>query len=142
MSTSQVAAPYRTTVPGDIGSYDVEGDLASNEYCAVELDTARARCVKAFAGGIPVGVLMNRPTETGTSTSFSLTAQVQERGHALLKAGSGGIAAGDLVKITTGGVGIKATPSDGDYIFGLCTVGAAEGYAGTVLIRPTYARVT
>lgn len=128
-------------MPGDISSYDVEGDLSSYEYCAVELDTVRQRTVKAYAGGFPVGVLTNRPVETATSTAFSLVALVQYKGKALLKAGSGGLAAGDLVKLTTGGAGIKATPTDKDILIGQCEVAAAEGLPATVRLFSTYVRV-
>lgn len=134
---SDITAPFREAMPGDISSYDVEGDLSACEYCAVELDTARQRTVKAYAGGLYAGILTNRPVETATSTAFSLVALVQWRGKALLKAGSGGLAAGDWVKLTTGGVGIKSTPTAGDVVIGQCEVAAAEGYPATVkLIGP------
>ncbi len=138
-----ITAPFREAMPGDISSYDVEGDLSTYEYCAVELDTARERTVKAYDGGLPVGLLTNKPVETATSTNFSLVALVQWRGKGLLKAGSGGLAAGDWVKITTGGVGIKATPTAGDVIFGQCEVGAVEGLPATVrLVGPFYYAVS
>lgn len=141
MSSSQVTAPFREAMPGDISSYDVEGDLTNLEYCAVELDTARNRCVKAYAGGVPVGVLCNRPIEDATSTHFSTIALVQYKGKVLLKAGTGGLDAGDLVKLDTGGVGITATPGDGDFIVGQCEVGAEAGLPATVRWQPMYARV-
>ena len=141
MSSSQVTAPFREAMPGDISSYDVEGDLTTYEYCFVELDTARNRCVKAYAGGMPVGVLVNRPIEDGTSTAFSITALVQWRGKALVKAGSGALAARDLVKVGTGGVGDAATPTDGDIVVGQCEVGAAAGLPATVRLFTTYARM-
>lgn len=141
MSASEVSAPFREAMPGDISSYDVEGDLTSLEYCAVELDTVRARTVKAFAGGIPVGVLCNRPIQNASNTQFSTIALVQYKGKVLLKAGSGGLAVGDLVKITAGGVGITATPEDGDYVVGQCEVAAVEGLAATVRWQPAYARI-
>ena len=142
MSSSQITAPFREAMPGDISSYDVEGDLSTYEYCAVQLDTARNRCVKAWAAGPAVGVLVNRPIEDGTSTAFSTVAQVQWRGKCLLKAGTGNLAAGDWVKIATGGVGIKATPADKDIIFGQCEVGAADGYPATVRIEKMYVSMT
>jgi hypothetical protein len=143
MSTSQVTAPFREAQPGDISSYDVEGDLTALEYTFVELDTSRNRCVAAWTSGLPVGVLCNRPIEDGTSTAFSTIALVQTRGKALVKAGSGGLAAGDWVKVTTGGVGIKATPTAADVIVGQCEVGAVEGLPATVrLIGPFYYAIT
>ncbi len=139
MSTSQITAPFREALPGDISAYDVEGDLTSYEYCFVQLDTSRARCVAAYAGGFPVGVLTNRPIEDGTSTAFSTVALVQWRGKALVKAGSGGLDAGDLVKVGTGGVGVTATPDDGDIVVGQCEVGAPDGLPATVrLFGPVY----
>jgi len=143
MSTSQITAPFREAMPGDISSYDVEGDLTTLEYTFVELDTARNRCVKAWSSGLPVGVLCNRPIEDGTSTAFSTIALVQLRGKALVKAGSGDLAAGDWVKVTTGGVGVKATPTAGDVIVGQCEVGAVAGLPATVrLIGPFYYAVS
>ncbi len=141
MSDSHVAAPFFERMPGDVSSYDVEGNLSTLEYCFVELDTVRPRTVKAFAGGMTVGVLTNRPVEDATSTAFSTTALVQWRGKALVKAGAAGLAPGDLVKAGTGGVGDKATPTDGDVIEGQCEVGAAAGLPATVRLFKTYARV-
>jgi hypothetical protein len=132
MSGSEVTAPFREAMPGDISSYDVEGDLTTLEYCFVELDTVRARTVKAYAGGLAAGLLCNRPIEDATSTAFSTVAQVQYKGKGLVKAGSGGLAPGDWVKATTGGVGIKATPTAGDVIYGQCEVGAVEGLPATM----------
>src|SRR5512136_83115 len=142
MFSSQIASNFREgQAPGDVSSYDVEGDLSALQYTFVELDTTRPRCVKAFAGGFPIGVLANRPIEDATATAFSLIAQVQTRGKALVKAGSGGLAVGDKVKVTTGGVGIKATPTDGDLIVGQCEYAAAAGYIATVRLEKMYARV-
>ncbi len=106
--------------------------MSALEYCFVQLDTTRARTVQAFSSGHPVGVLCNRPTETATSTNFSITALVQWRGKALVKAGSAGLAVGDLVKVGTGGVGDKATPTNKDIIVGQCEVAAAAGLPATV----------
>ncbi len=143
MSTSEITAPFREAMPGDISSYDVEGDLSSLEYCFVELDTARGRCVAAWTSGLPVGVLCNRPVETPSSTAFSTVAQVQWRGKALVKAGAGALAAGDWVKVGTGGVGDKATPTAGDIIVGQCEVGAAAWLPATVrLIGPFFYAIT
>lgn len=141
MATTQVAAPFREAVPGDISSYDVEGDLSAYEYCFVELDTARARTVKAYAGGFPVGVLTNRPVEDPTRTEFSTIALVQYKGKALVKVGAGGLAPGDLAKVTTGGVVVAATPADGDILVGQCEVGANEGEIATIRLFSTYVRV-
>lgn len=136
---TDMTAPFREALPGDISSYNPDGDMSALEYTFVELDTARARTVKAWVSGLPVGVLVNRPTETATSTNFSITALVQWRGKALVKAGSGALAVGDWVKVGTGGVGDKATPTAGDVIVGQCEVGAAAGLPATVrLIGPFY----
>jgi hypothetical protein len=136
-----VTAPFREAMPGDISSYDVTGDLTALEYTFVQLDTTYGRTVEAWTSGLPVGVLCNKPIAeaSATSTKFSTTALVQLRGKALVKAGSGALAAGDWVKLGPGGVGDKATPSAGDLIVGQCEVGAAAGYPATVrLIGPFY----
>jgi hypothetical protein len=139
-----ITAPFREFVQGDISSYDVTGDLTTMEYCAVQLDTTYARTVEAWTAGPAVGVLTNKPIAeaSATSTKFQTVAQVQWRGKCLLKAGSGGLAVGDWVKITTGGVGIKATPADKDIIFGQCEVAAADGYPATVRIEKMYVSMT
>lgn len=140
---ADMTAPFREFVPGDISAYDVDGDLSDYEYCFVELDTSRNRAVKAYAGGIAVGVLCNAPVETATSTEFSLVAQVQYKGKALIKAGAAGLAVGDLVKAGTGGVGDTATPTDGDIVYGQCEVAAAAGLPATVRLfnSPVYVSV-
>ena len=127
--------------PGFVRSYSPDGDLSTYEYCFVELDTTRNRTVKAFAGGNVVGVLINKPVETATSAAFSTIAQVQVRGVALVKAGIGGLAVGDLVKASTGGTGIQATPSDADMIEGEVEVGAAQGLPAAVRLGKYQARV-
>lgn len=140
---TDMTAPFREALPGDISSYNPDGDMSSLEYTFVELDTTRARTVKAWSSGLPVGVLVNRPTEAATSTNFSITALVQWRGKALVKTGSSGLAVGDWVKVGTGGVGDKATPTAGDVIVGQCEVAAAAGLPATVrLIGPFYYAIT
>ena len=128
--------------PGDISSYDVDGDLSSLENTFVQLDTSRARTVQAYSSGFPVGVLRNRPVETATQTKFSLVAMVQTRGKAPLKTGTGGLAVGDLVKLASGGVGVKATPADKDLIVGQCEVAGAEGYVATLRLEKFYVSMT
>lgn len=132
-----ITAPFEEFVPGDRSPYSVTGDMSALQNTFVELDTSRNRAVQAYSAGFPIGVLVNAPVETATSTRFSLTAMVQTRGKPLVKTGEGGLAAGDLVKIAAGGVGVKATPSVGDVIVGQCEVSAAAGLRATVrLIGP------
>ena len=117
--------------------------MSALQYTFVQLDTSRARTVQAWSSGLPVGVLVNAPVETATSTKFSLTAIVQTRGKPLVKTGSGGLAVGDWVKLASGGVGVKATPTAADVIVGQCEVAAAEGLNATVrLIGPFYYAIT
>jgi len=87
---------------------------------------------------MPVVVLTNAPKEDATSTAFSLTATVQKFGVALVKAGTGDLALGDLVKPDTGGVGVKATPTNGDLIVGQCVFAAAEGATASVELFKCY----
>jgi hypothetical protein len=133
---------FTEALPGDISEYDVDGDMHTLENTFVQLDTSRARTVQAWTSGFPVGVLRNRPVETATATQFSLVAQVQLRGKAPVKTGTGGLAVGDLVKVTTGGVGIKATPADKDLIVGQCEVAGSEGYLATVRLEKFYVSMT
>jgi len=140
MSSSAIAVPFYEKPTGSVSSYDVEGDLSALMNTFVQLDTSRARCVKAWASGMPIGVLTNAPSEDATSAGFSLTATVQKSGVALVKAGSGGLALDDLVKVDTGGVGVKATPTTGDIIVGKCVFAAAQnGIASVELFKAFYA---
>lgn len=138
MSTQAIPAAFYERPPGSVSSYDVEDDLSALTNTFVQLDTSRARCVAAWTSGMPVGVLINAPKEDATSTAFSLTALVQKTGTALVKAGTGGLALNDLVKLDTGGVGIKATPTDGDIIVGLCVFAAAQNEIASVELFKMY----
>lgn len=135
--------PFTECGPYDTIDYDVDGDLSLLQYTFVELDTSRNRAVKAWSSGIAVGVLRNSPVETPTSTQFSRVAIVQHRGVALIKAGSGGLAVGNLVKPGTGGVGDASTPTDGDLVYGIVLVGATAGLNAAVKLfdGPVYASV-
>ena len=138
MSTRQVAAAFDNFREGDRKVYDVEGDLSALEYTFVQLDTSRARTVKAWTSGMPVGVLRNAPVEDATSTAFSTEAIVQVGGVSKVKAGSGGIALGDLVKLAAGGVAVKAIPTNGDIIVGQCEYAAADGKIGSIRLEKMY----
>ncbi|MFA5409169.1 MAG: hypothetical protein WC343_10415 [Bacilli bacterium] len=138
MSSSAISIPFYEKPPGSVSSYDVEGDLSALTNTFVQLDTVRPRTVKAWTSGMPVGVLTNAPAEDATSTKLSLTATVQKSGIALVKAGSGGLAIDDLVKVDTGGVGVKATPSAGDIIVGKCVFAAAQNGNASVELFKTY----
>jgi hypothetical protein len=138
-----VPVPFEEFVPGDRSSYDVDGDMSALANTFVQLNTSRPRTVQAWTSGLSVGMLVNAPVQTATSTRFSLSAIVQLRGKALVKTGAGGLAVGDLVKPAAGGVGVKATPTAGDVIVGQCEVAAAEGLNATVrLIGPFYYAIT
>ncbi len=141
MSSRKVASAFDNFREGDRRTYDVEGPLSALEYTFVELDTARPRTVKAYDTGFPVGVLRNAPVEDATSTAFSTEAIVQVSGVTKVKAGAGGIAIGDLVKVTTGGVVIKSNPTDKDLIVGQCEYAAAAGKIGSIRLEKMYAHV-
>ena len=138
MSSSAISAPFYERPIGSVSSYDVEGDLSTLTNTFVQLDTTRARCVAAWTSGMPVGVLTNAPKEDATSTVFSVTATVQKSGTALVKAGTGGLALGDLVKLASGGVGVKATPTAGDIIVGQCVFAAADTAIASVELFKTF----
>jgi len=48
---TDMTAPFREALPGDISSYNPDGDMSALEYCFVQLDTTRARTVQAFSSG-------------------------------------------------------------------------------------------
>ena len=138
-----VQVPFEEFAPGDRSVYDVDGDMSALQNTFVQLHTSRPRCIEAWTSGLPIGVLVNAPVETATSTKFSLAAIVQHRGKVLVKTGTGGLAIGDWVKLEAGGLGIKATPTAADVIVGQCEVAAAAGLNATVrLIGPFYYAIT
>jgi len=126
--------PYRKCVSGvDTAVYDCATDLSGLEFTAVELSVDRK--VSAYSSGVVVGILMNRPSNTGTAGEMSFEAIVQESGHALWK-NTGAVAAGQLVTVTTGGVCTVSTPTNKDKVYGVCIVGAATGLNATIKLFP------
>jgi len=57
---TDMTAPFREALPGDISSYNPDGDMSALEYCFVQLDTTRARTVQAFSSGHPYQLLNHR----------------------------------------------------------------------------------
>jgi hypothetical protein len=132
---------YFETVPGDVSSFDTYGDLTALQFTFVSLYGSADRTVQAWTSGMPVGVLINKPTASPTYLKQTNVAQVQTRGFAKVKVGSGGVTAGQLVKLAAGGVVVTATPTDKDIIVGQCVVGGAVGLYATIQLFLTYASV-
>jgi len=128
--------------PTDVESMEPEEDLHDYEHCFVKLTGDKEVGHFAATDDIAYGVLQNQPIPV---TGPSLIAKVQVAGVAWLKAGSGGLAAGDLVGADKDGAGITIVPAqgtDGTMIWGQCVVGAAEGLCASVRLfgGPVYIR--
>jgi hypothetical protein len=78
-----------------------------------------------------LGVLQGKPQAVGAA------AEVAIRGVSLVVTGTGGLAAGDAVKVDANGAGVAATVgTDADnLIVGTCLVAAAAGGLASVLLK-------
>lgn len=119
----------------------------TGQYRGVTVNSSGNAVLAATAGQLVIGVLQNKPTSTNAATvAFS--------GITKVIAGTGGIAAGDLVKVDSAGAFVKSTSSAtgfahvdstvssttdaviGDYIVGICVKAAAATDIGSVLLAP------
>ena len=78
-----------------------------------------------------LGVLQDKPQAVGASAPVAI------RGVSLVTTGTGGLAAGDAVKVDANGKGVTATVgSDADnLIVGVCLAAAAAGGLASVLLK-------
>jgi hypothetical protein len=109
--------------PADHGGHQYEFvKVTGNRTCGL---------ATAAANEVVVGVLQNKPQYTGNACTVALS------GVSQVRVGSGGLAAGNAVKVDASGRGIVATlPADAALVVGVCLVGAttADNIA-TVLLR-------
>lgn len=130
------------TLPAN-ADYSVTG-----QYRGVTVNSSGNAVLAATAGQFVLGVLQNKPTSTNAATvAFS--------GITKVIAGTGGIAAGDFVKVdsagafvkvtnaatgegqvNTGDAGAAADPLIGDFVIGICVKAAAATDIGSVLLAP------
>jgi hypothetical protein len=117
-----------TGVPGQPGSPNPH---KGKQYCFVKV-TGAHQCGLADgdANEIVVGVLQNKPQETGAAATVAI------RGVSLVEAGDT-VSAGDAIKVeTTTGNGVAATlPGDAALVVGVALGGAASGQLVPVLLR-------
>lgn len=129
------------TLPAN-ADYSVTG-----QYRGVTVNSSGNALLASTAGQFIVGVLQNKPTANQAgNVAFS--------GVSKVIAGTGGIAAGDLVKVDSAGAFVKSTSSGtgwahvdstvssatdpviGDFIVGVCVKAAAATDIGSVLLAP------
>jgi hypothetical protein len=107
-------------------------DHGGHQYEFVKITGSRAAGLATGAANeIVVGVLQNKPQYQGNACSVAVS------GISQVRVGTGGLAAGNAVKVDASGRGIVATlPADLALVVGVCVVGAttADNIA-TVLLQ-------
>jgi len=118
--------------PSDVQTYIPDADLEDSFQCFVKITGNKKVGAIEATSDFALGVLQNQPNNT---VGPSLDAKVQTRGTAKMKAGTGGLTAGDLVTNDSDGTGIKLDPDvGGAYAYGYCVVGAIEDGAASVVL--------
>jgi hypothetical protein len=118
-----------TGVPGQPGSPSPQG---GKQYFFVKITGVRTAGLAddTTSKALVVGVLQNQPQATGAEATVAI------RGAVLVKAGTGGLTAGQAVKIAADGRGIAATlPGDLQSVVGVAVTTAAVGYLATVQLK-------
>lgn len=119
-----------TGVPGMPGSASPNG---GKQYYFVAVTGARqAGLANATSTKFEIaGVLQDKPQVTGAAATVAI------RGVSLVVCGTGGLAAGNAVKVDANGAGVAATiGTDADnLIVGVCLAAAAAGGLASVLLK-------
>lgn len=114
-------------VPGFVtGTVTAAADLSAKQYYIVKVTANNAVNLTSSAGEAAFGILQNAPTS-------GAAAAVMNVGVSLVIAGSGGLAAGNLVQAAADGTAIAA--STGDYVLGTVIVGASAGEYATIFVN-------
>ena len=113
----------RCIIPGLVAA----GDLSSDQFRFMVVDSNGEAVKNTAAGGIVDGVLQDKPDAQGK------TASVQDAGVTKVVAG-GTVAAGDLVMSDAGAAAIVATATN--YYRGRALEGGASGDLISVNLRP------
>lgn len=97
----------RVSTPGQDKTWEAAADLSASQFCLVTGVAGPAGGVQArvnLTTGRGIGILQNKPSAAGQGAVVRLS------GTSKLKVDGSGtaIAAGDPIRATTGGVGIKA----------------------------------
>ena len=120
-----------TGVPGQPGSADPNGGF---QYSFVKA-TSTAGTVglaDATANELVLGVMQNKPQYTGQAATVAI------RGVSKVTAGTGGVAAGDGIKVDSviDGTGVAATPgTDAALVVGVALDSASAGQLFPCLLR-------
>jgi len=113
--------------PTDVLTFVPGEDISSLRDCFVKVTGDGEVSALDAATDLAIGVLKNSPSPTGISN----TARVQIRGVARVIAGTGGLAAGDLVTTDVNGKGVKVDQTS-VYAYGICVFGASAGQLASV----------
>lgn len=107
-------------------------DHGGHQYEFVKITGSRTcGLATAAANEVVVGVLQNKPQYVGNACTVAISGVTQVR------VGTGGLAAGNAVKVDSSGRGVAATlPTDAALVVGVCVIGAttADNIA-TVLLQ-------
>lgn len=110
-------------IPGFSWTRQAGEDLTDSQYCAVDLSGGEV--VLPSAGGNVVGILRNKPDD-GQSATIVTT------GIVMVRVGTTGINADDIVTADSDGTIVQATA--GDFGIGRALETTAPGGVGTVLL--------
>jgi len=117
---------------GVSGQPGAPADHGGHQYEFVKVTGSRiCGLATAAANEVVVGVLQNKPQYLGNACSVAIS------GVSQVRVGSGGLAAGDAVKVDSSGRGVTATlPGDAAVVVGVCLIAAATAdNIATVLLR-------
>jgi hypothetical protein len=112
----------------DYGQAVAAADYSAKQFYIVDISANNTVTVASSAGQACFGVLQNAP-ESGE------VASVRYGGVSKVVAGTGGLAAGDLVQAAADGTAIDA--ASGDYTIGMCVIGASAGESATIVVMPS-----
>jgi hypothetical protein len=118
-----------TGVPGQPGSANPN---SGNQYRFVKATSTAGTCTLATgaANELVLGVLQNKPQYT------DMAATVAIRGVVKVEAGTGGVAAGNAVKVEADGQAVAATlPADAAVVVGVALGAASAGQLFPCLLR-------
>jgi hypothetical protein len=120
-----------TGVPGQPGSADPNG---GKQYYFVKATSTAGTCglADATANELVLGVLQNKPQYDTQAATVAI------RGVSKVVAGTGGVAAGDAIKVdgTIDGTGVTATlPADAALVVGIALGAASAGALFPCLLR-------
>ena len=113
-------------IPGFSMTLVAGADLSSSQYTGVKVN-ASGQAVTTVNGDDIIGVLQNKPTSGQAAT-------IVTSGVSLMKAGSGGVTAGDNASCDAGGTVI--TSATGDSIVGVVLETGAANEFVAVHLRP------